>query len=162
LTTFPGLTTNLISKHPPKSLAAVLGHQDQEAKHLRSTKVTSTTALPEPKDLDLEPLLAPPSHNVFFMLFEKDQAMKSHSDQTGRFPVPSSQGNHHVFVLCHQDTNTIHAVATPNCQAASIRKAWESTHQKLMQQGHAPTLHILDNECSQELKDAFTKHKIAF
>jgi hypothetical protein len=30
LTTFPGLTTNLISKHLPKSLATVLGHQDQE------------------------------------------------------------------------------------------------------------------------------------
>jgi hypothetical protein len=37
LTTFPGLTTNLISKHLPKSLATVLGHQDQEAKHLCST-----------------------------------------------------------------------------------------------------------------------------
>jgi hypothetical protein len=88
--------------------------------------------------------------------------LKCHSDQTGCFPVPSSRGNHHIFVLCHQDTNTIHAVAMPNRQAASIRKAWESTHQKLMQQGHAPTLHILDNNCSQNLKDAFAKCKIAF
>jgi hypothetical protein len=38
LTTIPGLTTNLISKHLPKSVATTLGHQDQEAKHLRSTK----------------------------------------------------------------------------------------------------------------------------
>jgi hypothetical protein len=162
LTTFPGLTTNLISKHLPKSLATVLGHQDQEAKHLRSIKVTSTTALPKPKDPDLEPLLAPPSHDVFVMLFEKDQVMKSYSDQTGRFPIPSSRGNHHIFVLYHQDTNTIHAVAIPNRQAAGIRKAWEATHKKLMQQCHAPNLHILDNECSQELKDAFTKYKTAF
>jgi hypothetical protein len=119
-------------------------------------KVAPTITLPEPKDLDLEPMLAPPSHNIFVMLFEKDQVMKSYSDQTGRFPVPSSQGNHHIFVLYHQDTNTIHVVAIPNRQAASIRKAWESTHKKLTQQGHAPNLHILDNECSQELKDAFT------
>jgi hypothetical protein len=162
LTTFPGLTTNLISKHLPKSLATVTGHQDQEAKHLRSAKVTPTIDVPEPKDLDLEPLLAPPSHNIFVMLFEKDQVMKSYSDQTGRFPVPSSRGNHYIFVLYHQNTNTIHAVAIPNRQAASIRKAWASTHKKLIQQGHAPDLHILDNECSQELKDAFAKYNIAF
>jgi hypothetical protein len=127
LTTFPGLTTNLISKHLPKSLATVLGHQDQESKHLRSTKVTPTIAVLEPKDIDLEPLLAPPSHNIFIMLFEKKQVMKSYSDQTGRFTVPSSRGNHYICVLYHQDTNTIHAVAIPNRQAASIRKAWEST-----------------------------------
>jgi hypothetical protein len=53
-------------------------------------------------------------------------------------------------------------VAIPNRQAASIRAAWETTHKKLVQQGHPPTLHILDNKCSQELKDAFAKHNIAF
>ena len=65
LVTFPGLTTNLISKHLPKSLATVLGHQDQEAKNLCSTKVSplliSTTASPATpipelnSDLDLAP-----------------------------------------------------------------------------------------------------------
>ena len=38
LITVPGLSTNLISKHLPKSIATSLGHQDQEAKNLRSTK----------------------------------------------------------------------------------------------------------------------------
>jgi hypothetical protein len=134
----------------------------KKAKCLRSTKVTSTTALPKPKDPNLEPLLAPPSHDVFVMLVERDQVMKSYPDQTGCCPIPSSRRNHYIFVLCHQDTNTIHAVVIPNCQAASIRKAWEATHKNLMQQGHVPNLHILNNKWSQELKDAFTKHKIAF
>ena len=161
LTTFPGLTTNLISKHLPKSLSTVLGHQDQEAKHLRSTKILPSD-LPFEKDLDLEPELALPSHHIFSMLFEKSQVMKSYSDQTGRFPVPSSRGNNYIFVLYHYDTNTIHAVAIPNRQAASIRNAWETVHKKLIHQGHAPNLHILDNECSQELKDSFAKYNIAF
>jgi hypothetical protein len=39
LVTFPGLTTTLISKHLPNAIATSLGHQDQEAKHLRSTKI---------------------------------------------------------------------------------------------------------------------------
>jgi hypothetical protein len=46
LTTIPGLTTNLISKHLPKSLATTLGHQDQEANNIRSTKL-----LPSPLPL---------------------------------------------------------------------------------------------------------------
>jgi hypothetical protein len=163
LLTVPGLTANLVMKHLPKSLAAVLGHQDQEAKHLRSTKtlpaVTATLSASEP---DLEPALDTPNHHIFAMLFDKVQIMKSHSDQTGRFPIPSSRGNHYIFALCHHDTNSIHAVAIPNCQAASTRKAWETTHKSLIAQGHAPNLHILDNECSQELKDSFLKHNIAF
>jgi hypothetical protein len=60
------------------------------------------------------------------------------------------------------DTNSIHAVAIPNRQFASIRNAWENTHKMLVTQGHPPNLHILDNECSQELKDDFAKYNIAF
>jgi hypothetical protein len=85
-----------------------------------------------------------------------------YSDQTGRFPVPSSRGNHYIFVLYHQDTNSIHAVAIPNRQAASIHTAWESIHKTLVYQGHAPQLRVLDNECSQALKDAFLKHNVDF
>ena len=71
LTTFPGLETNLISKHLPTSLATILGHQDQEAKHLRSTKVPLPTTEFELIDLDLGPTLDTPSHHIFAMLFEK-------------------------------------------------------------------------------------------
>jgi len=94
------------------------------------------------------------------MLFDKQELLKSYSDQTGRFLIPSSRCNHCIFVLHHHATNTVHAKAIPNRQAASVRNAWEKTHKKLVQQGHAPNLHILDNKCSQELKDAFTKHNI--
>ena len=34
LTTIPGLTVNLISKHLPKSIATTLGHQDQKANNV--------------------------------------------------------------------------------------------------------------------------------
>jgi hypothetical protein len=96
------------------------------------------------------------------MLLDHQQLLKTYSDQTGRFHVPSSRGNNYIFVLYHQDTNTIHAVAIPNRKAASIRNAWEQTHTLLVHHGHPPHLHILDNECSQDLKDAFAKHNIQF
>jgi hypothetical protein len=170
LTTIPGLTTNLISKHLSKSVATTLGHQDQEAKNLRSTKsIADTLTQPSPpslllpSDSDLAPSLEPKSHQLCAMLFGKQELFKSYSDQTGRFPIPSSCGNHYLFVLYHHDTiNSIHAAAIPNRQAASIRQAWETTHIKLLQQGHPPNLHILDNKCSQDLKDTFAKYNVSF
>jgi hypothetical protein len=99
LITFPGLTADLVTKHLPKSLATVLGHQDQEATHLRSNKAllaADTLPVSEP---GLEPSLDAPSHHMLALLFDKAQIMKSHSDQTGRFPIPSSRGNHCIFVL---------------------------------------------------------------
>ena len=163
LTTFPGLTTQLITKHLPKSIATTLGHQDQEAKNLRTTRTAPSSLNDElDDDDDTAPTLASRSHQVSVILLDNQHHLKSYSDQTGRFPVPSSRGNHYIFVLYHQDTNTIHAVAIPNRKAASIRNAWEQTHRILVHQGHPPDLHILDNECSQDLKDAFLKYQIKF
>jgi hypothetical protein len=166
LHTFPGLTTSLIAKHLPKSIATTMGHQDQESKNIRSTRIlpshASTPQDPPEIDSDLAPPIEPRTHQLCAMMFEKETVLKSYSDQTGRFPVPSSRGNHYVFVLYHQDTNSIHTVAIPNRKAASIRDAWEATHKTLIHQGHTSELHILDNECSQELKDAFQKHQIRF
>jgi hypothetical protein len=59
VSTFPGLDTNLISKHLQKSISTSLGHQDQEAKNLRSTKTQSTpVAISETTDTNIAPPLA--------------------------------------------------------------------------------------------------------
>ena len=167
LATFPGLTINLISKHLPASIATALGHQDQEAQHLRSTKQLESASsdddiAPSPDVDDVITANTPKSHHLCSMLFPNQEILKSYSDQTGKFPVPSSRGNHYIFVLYHQDTNSIHTVALPNRKAASIRDAWESIYKKLRFQGHPVHLHILDNECSQDLKDAFQSYQISF
>jgi hypothetical protein len=159
LTTVPGLTTNLITKHLPKSIATTLGHQDQEAKNFRSTK---TLPQSEPVNDDLSPPIEAKCHQLCTMVLDKQELIKSYSDQTGRFPIPSSRGNHYLFILYQYDTNSIHAEAIPNRQAASIRTSWETIHKTLIRQGHPPNLHILDNECSQELQEAFIKYNIDF
>jgi hypothetical protein len=67
-----------------------------------------------------------------------------------------------VFLLYHVDTNSIHTLAIPNRLAGTIRNAWETTHLHLLHQGHPPELHILDNECSADLKKAFSKYNVLF
>ena len=94
LTTFPDLTANLISKHLPKTVAAVLGHQDQEAKHLRSAKGSLPDTSAATSNV-LHEEIAPqfdndPSHQICVMLFDKQELLKSHSNQTGPFPIPST------------------------------------------------------------------------
>ena len=157
LTTIPGLTSKLISKHLPKNIATSLGHQDQEHKGLRSTK-----NIAESPESDLEPTLEDKSYELAAMLMSEDNILKSYSDQTGKFPIPSSRGNKYIFILYNRDTNSIHAEAIPNRQANSIKSAWEKVHSSLKLQGHAPTLHILDNECSNDLKQAFAKYNVDF
>jgi hypothetical protein len=84
LTTIPSLTTNLIAKHLPESIATVLGHQDQEAKSLRSTRNPSTSLQHEllmtPFDYDLAPPLEETHHHICAMLLDKQDFLKLYSD----------------------------------------------------------------------------------
>ena len=68
----------------------------------------------------------------------------------------------YIFIFYHQDTNSIHVIAIPNRQADSILIAWLIIHKLLTYKGHSPNLHILDNECSQHLKYAFTKYNVEY
>ena len=56
----------------------------------------------------------------------------------------------------------IHVSAIPNCQAATIQDAWLKTYNTLLSKGYQIQYHILDNECSQDLKEAFYKHNIDY
>ena len=163
---FPGLTTELITKHLPKSVATVLEHQDQEAQNICCTRVLPLlpAVSPDEQALNISPPLNLRSHPICATILHKDHVLKSYySDQTGLFPIPSSHGNHYVFILYQQDTNktptqslsSVPPPPPPNRKVPSICFALESTHRLLVHQGHATELHILDNECSQDLKNAF-------
>ena len=87
---------------------------------------------------------------------------RSYSDQTGRFPVRSSRGNQYIFIMYNYDTNTIHSTAIKDRNSHNIVVAWGEIFKLLKFTGHAPKIHILDNECSEELKNTFKKNNIVF
>ena len=152
LTTWPGLTIKLLSKHLPHSEASAKGHMDQEQKNLQSTS-SPTTDL---HDEELSPLQVSDNIKTDDMLCSMEamsSISKSYSDQTGKFPIKSSRGNEYLFILYHFDTNSIHAVAIKDRRGASIRDAWVSIFDTLKIHGEAPNLHILDNECSEDIKN---------
>ena len=66
------------------------------------------------------------------------------------------------MVLYDYYSNAIQSKPLKTRQAAEISKAWTEMFSKLQMNGCAPELHILDNECSDDLKKAFQKCNIAF
>jgi hypothetical protein len=94
LATWPGMITENINKHLPKSIATALGHLDQQHKNTRSTKPKTPTTTPTPKS-DTQPTSENPNertHQVFPAIIDADTG-KIFTDQTGKFPVTSSHGN---------------------------------------------------------------------
>jgi hypothetical protein len=135
-----------------------------EQKNIQSTKVI-TADLPIATSLDLSPSQEPRNlrtNAVFTTIVQAANLQKSYSDQTGKFPVQSSRGYNYIMVLYDYDSNAILTKPIKTRQAGELTKAWTQLHTKLQSNGYAPTLHILDNECSEELKSAFKKYHVDF
>ena len=92
LTNFPGLSLQLIHKHPPHSVAMVKGHLDQTWKNQHLTQ-----ALAEPSPMDTNdsfpsnpPELNNRSHFCYAAIIKPTGQI--YTDQTGRFITLSSNG----------------------------------------------------------------------
>ena len=66
------------------------------------------------------------------------------------------------MVTYDYDSNAILVQPLPNREAASITKAWETTHARLAKPAAAPKHNILDNEFSAELKRTLDKHGVTY
>jgi hypothetical protein len=157
-TTWPGLTSQLITKHLPISVPTIKGHIKQEQQNLRSTKPNTI--------VKIEPGTLPPpatnsSNNCFLMLTTKEKGT-TYSDLTGRYPITSSRGNQYIIICYDYDTNSIQAKVTKTKNAAEIRDATLAMLQTLSNHGHPPNMHIMDNEASTILKQSLLKYKIKY
>ncbi|KAL3942765.1 MAG: hypothetical protein SGBAC_003109, partial [Bacillariaceae sp.] len=165
---FPGLTTQSLNRHPPRSLATTKGHLDQERKNLRSTK-EPTIIQPDASEpasyLDEPfPAQAPVRSNACYVHIVNpiEATGQIFSDQTGRFIAPSTTGNNDMMILHDYDSNYIFAQPFRNCTTQCILAAFKELHQRLLQAGLLPQLHPLDNECSTILKDYLRNSNIDF
>ena len=73
--------------------------------------------------------------------------------QTGRCPVTSSKGNKHLLIAYDWDSNAILAHPLKSKSAVEHLQTIKTLHQFLNKKGVHPKLHIMDNECSQLVKD---------
>lgn len=78
-----------------------------------------------------------------------------YSDQTGGFPVTSSQGNEYIMIMCEVDKNYIAAEPMKNRTAESMVQTYlilwkQLTSSKVI----TLKLHILDNKAPEALQEA--------
>ena len=118
------------------------------------------TSVPLATSLDVQPAQEPwneDTNKLFALLLPTSDIHKSYSDKTGKFPVLSSWGYQYVFILYEYDSNVILDKPLKTRQALEINTTWSETHIRLRQKQFAPKIHVLDNECSLEVKKAFKK-----
>ena len=144
-TTWPGLTAELVAKYLPKTEATVKGHMKQTFKGTNSTQPTTPPSEPPPE------IITQRTHQVFMKVTEFSN--KIYTDQTGRFPVTSSRGYKYIMIAYEYDSNNILAESLKSRTGLNIKNAYQKIRQLLISRGLTPQIHVLDNECSQILKD---------
>ena len=155
----PGLDLKRLRRHTPHSEATIKGHMDNVRKNLRSTKgsiPTTKEALKQEEEelakffhedaFPEQPEDGKRTHLCFVKCVEINGQI--HSDLTGRFPVPSSRGNHYLLIVYDYDSNSILMAPTKSRKAADLLAAYKTIHQRLLKGGCRPQLQRLDNECS--------------
>ena len=92
--------------------------------------------------------------DVYIKIHMADDTM--YTDQPGRFPATSSNGNQYIMVLVEVDGNYIDAEPMKNRSAGSMIKAYLALWARLTATG--TIRHLMDNEASAELKTEIRKN----
>ena len=146
--TFPGLTTDLVNKHLPKSPNTYKGHAKRHRQHVRSTQSSPKMTA----DLTKQP-----SARTNLVTFgTRDVTGEIATDQTGKFPVKSSKGNQYIMVAYVRDPNVIMAQPIKNRTEKELVNGYSTLYERLKQKGLTPLLQICDNECPAAFKNFLT------
>ena len=106
--TWPGLTSDLVRKHLPKSLSTAKGHMQKTKMNIRSTKTNPLPSISEDTDVDSADMTTTNKVRKSEVLFRPLQITgKIATDQMGRFPKTSSNGSKYIMCAYVNDKNGI-------------------------------------------------------
>ena len=150
--TWPLITVKNVHKHFPQSEETQQGHMRNQRQGTRSTK----QALPQAEPCTPLPQL----HDIFIRTYDTHGTL--YTDQTGKFPHLSSQGNRYQMILYHVDSNSIWAEPTKNKTEGELILARNRALQRMKACGIQPTRQVLDNEISAAYKLAITESGMTY
>ena len=84
------------------------------------------------------------------------------TDQTGRFPIVSQQGNQYTMVLYNYDSNAILAEACPSRTATELEKTYDKLYQRLIKSEIVPVIQRIDNEVSKILIESIESKNLQY
>ncbi len=153
-TTFLGITAKAVNKHFPESVETQKGHMKKQRQNVRSTK--QKLILDEPtEDVELTQEIA--KKNIFVKVVNAQETV--YSNQTGRLPVQSSQGNTSLMVYFDVDANYIDVEPIQNHKDNQMIPAYQNLWTRTNRNRKTkPNMHILDNEASEAFKTEIKKN----
>ena len=160
---FPGLTSDMVRKNRPNSVATSKGHLDQERQGQRSTQTPNQLIIDE-SDEDKFPsdVTYKKSNAVSVYNLNMTQATGQHfTDLTGRFPVLSKRGNQYCLIMYSHDANYIHVELLHNRSGPEFVAAYKRGIHFFRKGGINPSFERLDNETSRVLEAYCTEQNIA-
>ena len=83
-----------------------------------------------------------------------------YSDQTGRFPTTTSQGNKYIMVAYNYYSNAILAEPLKSRSASYLLEAISKMYMYLQSRGIQPKIHVMDNECPSVVKKYLQENNV--
>ena len=132
-----------------------MGHLDAKRAGTRSTKNKfQSVSLPTASEEDFKPLLGKKNRDVYIKMVETwDMKNTIYSDQTGKFPVKSRVGNRYIMIMVEIDSNAILVTPVRDHTDQQLRNAYLTLLKRVKDAGMQIKKHILDNECSNAMKE---------
>jgi hypothetical protein len=156
--TWPLLTAKAVKKYYPETEETPKGHMRRIKSGVRSTKA-QVEEHPEVQVAEAMLTELRKKHRDVYVEI-KDVTELVYSDQTGRFPVVSSQGHKYIMVLIKVDGNYIALEPMNSREASEMTRAYNEIMDRLQNQGIKPTKQMLDNEISKDYREATEKRGI--
>ncbi len=167
---WPGLSVDAAWQHFPESDETHKGHGRKTPRRLRLTKPKEDQTIDsnnvfqfdKANDIPLRPIKK--EKTIFFKILDmKDEAMqKIWTDQPGRFPKKSSKGCQYLMVLTESESNAILVEAMKNRMSGEMIRTYQVLVNQLRSVRIAPKQHILDNECSNDFKEAINTNNMTY
>ena len=150
--TWPGLTAKLVQKHLKENIETSRGKMRSNRANVRSTKLLPNQECHEMTTQEVQ-------HHGFFIK-TVELSGNIYSDQTGRLPLTSSNGNRYVMVVYNHDYNAILAEPLKSRSAEHLLAATAKMHILLRERGINPKIYIMDNECSSTVRSYLKNNNI--
>lgn len=161
--TFPGLSSEMIRKYPPNTIATSFGHLNQSRQGVRSTKqsieVSTNTDFTNADTIPKVNNLNNATHKIQTKIIITPHR-QNYTDQTGKFPVTSSSGSNYMLIMFCEDINYIHGEALKSRMSTDIVEAYKRGIEFFEQRQVKPEFERLDNETSKLFEDFCFRHNI--
>ena len=137
---WPMLIEINMARYYPETNETPKGHLNKPRKNVQSTKPKRT------------PLRCPKQERYKDTRYVYGVRNTLFSDQTGKFPTRSQQGNMYIMVMVDINSNVILVEPIKTCKDEDLTQSYQTMMLRLQRAGIITKNHILDNEVSQSLK----------